>query len=155
MHKTHFIDQKKYAKKINIFTKLPTLNFFQPLQETNNIFFLALLHGLWNLSHSIPPATHIWLLDPRCCAWGSPSLMDQGMRLFPIASSTYLICLRRSPLVPFNDIIGVVRLRTGWGEGLGWRNKRLEVLKIEERKKEKKEINWLKTREIKQLRMQY
>ena len=39
MHKTHIFDQKK---KKNL-TDLPTLFFFRPLQETNNIFFLALL----------------------------------------------------------------------------------------------------------------
>ena len=38
MHKTHIFDQKNIAKK-NIFTDLPTLFFFGPLQETNNLFF--------------------------------------------------------------------------------------------------------------------
>ena len=38
MHKTHILDQKDYAKKIKI-NDLPTLFYFGPLQETNNLFF--------------------------------------------------------------------------------------------------------------------
>ena len=37
MHKAHIFEQKIY-----IFTDLPTLFFFRPLQDTNNFFFLAL-----------------------------------------------------------------------------------------------------------------
>ena len=39
MHKTHIFDQENNAKFF--FNVLPTLIYFRPLQETNNIFFLA------------------------------------------------------------------------------------------------------------------
>ena len=38
MHKTQIFDQKNNAKK-KIFTDLPTLFFYGPLQETNIFFF--------------------------------------------------------------------------------------------------------------------
>ena len=40
MHKTHIFDKKNNAKKIFLPTYLPYF-FSRPLQETNDIFFLA------------------------------------------------------------------------------------------------------------------
>ena len=58
MHKTHIFDQKNYAKKI-FFTDLPTLFFIRPLQETYNIFFLALTpSGEWLLLESVMTSTY-------------------------------------------------------------------------------------------------
>ena len=50
MHKTHIFDQKNNGKKHTFYR--PTYFFFRPLQETENIFFLALTsmsHGLYPL----------------------------------------------------------------------------------------------------------